>query len=170
MVKINLCGIRLENFINIDVSWSADKRVDLEKKRIPMKDGSVDVLICMSAINYFTLDRAQFLIKDVYRVLKPKGWCRFGTQDLELIADKYLQGDSDFTCHRINRWFGNGDGYKASGKICKYVYDYDTLSKLFVLAGFGVIWQVQYQMDRSPHSLGQYDNREQEMLYLEAVK
>lgn len=170
MIKVNLCGTGLEGFVNVDISLKADKIRDLSWMRIPFKDNSVDALICMSAINYFSKKRAQFLIKDVYRVLKPGGVCRFGIQDLRLICEKYLAGDHDFTCDRINRWFNSPstDGYKANGRRNKYVYDYETLKGLFITARFGDIIYSSYKDSCS--SLSEKDNREDQMFFLAALK
>ena len=161
--KVNLCGTGLDGFINIDISRKADKRVDLEKKRIPLSPKSVDVLICMNGIGYFTKKRAQFLINDVYRILKSGGVCRFGTQDLGIICSQYLAQHPDFQCERINEWF---NGYEANGRKCKYVYDLITLYKLFEIFSFAA----GCGFEESFNSIGMYDNRPEQMFFLEAVK
>ena len=168
MVKVNLCGTGLEGFINVDISWKADKRRNLNWQRIPFRDNSVHQLICMSAINYFTKERAQYLINDIHRVLIKGGVCRFGVQDLQIICVEYLAGNPDFTCDRINRWFGLGDGYKANGQKCKYVYDMETLAEMFKKANFRLINTSFYRDHRS--YLSKYDNRPVEMFFLEAMK
>jgi predicted SAM-dependent methyltransferase len=122
----------------------------------------------MSFINYPKKKRALEIIKDVHRVLKKGGVCRFGVQDLELICTKYLSGE--FDCERVNRWFGHQDGYVSNGKKNKYVYDYKTLSEMFYYAGF--IW-VSKKLGYREHFLSPlnvYDNREGQMFYLEAIK
>ncbi len=170
MTKVNLCGAGLKDFINIDASWKADKTVNLNRRKIPMKDNSVDVLICMSAIGYFTKERGEFLIRDVHRILKYGGVCRFGTQDLELICENFLANDPDFKCERINEWF---NGYEASGHKSKYVYDEITLLKLFINSGFDMsnIFCMPYQESADlTVKLGQYDNRSEQMFFIEAVK
>jgi predicted SAM-dependent methyltransferase len=169
MVKVNLCGVGLEGFVNVDISLKADKVRNLNYQRIPFKNNSVDALICMSAINYFTKKRAQFLINEVYRILKPEdGVCRFGVQDLGLICRKYLDGE--FDCDRLNRWFNSPstDGYKSNLQRNKYVYDYATFEELFINAGFPNILQSRYKDKCS--SLSENDNREDQMFFLEAWK
>jgi predicted SAM-dependent methyltransferase len=117
----------------------------------------------MNGIGYFTLARATYLIKNVYEILKPDGVCRFGTQDLEIITQKYQNNDPNFQCDRINEWF---NGYEANGKKCKYVYDYDALSGLFFLAGFEDVQPVTY----NGGVIKGYDNRPEQQFFLEAVK
>ena len=167
-MKVNLGGIGLKGFVNVDISLKADKIRDLDFMRLPFKDNSVDELLCMSFINYPKKERALKIRKDVYRVLKPEGICRFGVQDLELICAKYLLGE--FDCERLNRWFGNLDGYNANGKKNKYVYDYQTLSQMFYDAGF--IWvsrKLTYQ-EKFLSELNIYDNRPEQMFYMECRK
>ena len=165
MVKVNLCGTGLEGFINVDISWKADKRRNLNWQKIPFKDNSVDQLICMSAINYFTKERGQYLINEVHRILKPNGVCRFGVQDMNVICENYLTGE--FECDRVNRWFGLGDGYISNGQKSKYVYDFGTLENLFIIAGFNWIKKSYY---RESVPLSEYDNRPEQMFFLEAMK
>lgn len=162
-MKVNLCGVGLDGFVNVDISLKADKIRDLSWMRLPFKDNSVDYLICMSAINYFTKKRAQKIINDVYRVLKPNGVCRFGTQDLAKICSGYLS--NDFSCERVNEWFR---GYKSNGRKCKYVYDSETLWMMFYETGFREITPCAYK--NSPNDIGQYDNRPEQMFFIEAKK
>jgi len=165
MVSVNLMGTGLKGFINIDISWKATpfKRVDLEKREIPMKDESVDVLVCMNAIGYFERPRGHFIINEVHRILKPGGVCRFGTQDFAIIAKQYLAENPDFQMCRINEWFR---GYVANKKRCKYVYDLLTLWELF--DKFSLAVGCKYQI--SPRGIGGWDNREEQQFFIEAVK
>ena len=165
---VNLCGTQIKGMVNVDISPKADKIRDLRWMRIPFKNDTVDRLLCMSAINYFSKKRAEYLIGEVYRVLKPGGVCRFGVQDLELICKKYLSGE--FDCDRVNRWFGNLDGYAANGVKSKYVYDYKTLAGLFSKAGFRLVLRAGFKENRVEVGLANHDNRPEQMFYLEAIK
>ncbi len=183
--KINLCSgsRKLKGYCNIDVSPGADLVIDLEKKLLPFPDDSLDVVVCISAINYFTRERGQEIINDVFRVLRRGGIARFATQDLRLIAKKYLERDAKFffqklACGRerfegttmadkFNAWFY---GYRTSaGKHCKYFYDYETLALLFRNAGFRVVEEKKYHESRIP-KIKDIDNRPEQMFFLEAVK
>jgi len=183
--KINLCSgsILLKDYCNIDIYNRADINIDLEKKLLPFRDSSASVIVCISAINYFTRDRGERIIKDVYRVLKTDGIARFSTQDLELIAKKYIDRDKDFFfqksvngkerfagetfCDKFNSWFY---GYAvAKNKGCKYFYDYETLRLVFEKAGFKIINNKKY-MESTLNNIDQIDNRPDQMFFLEAVK
>ena len=182
-LRINLCcgPVKLSGYINIDIDPSADLVVDLEEHLLPFPDASVEVVVCMSAINYFSRERALEIIRDVHRVLRPGGVARFGVQDLSVLAAKYLQRDEAFFFQRLpsgrarfpgetfadklNHWFyGFDNGF---GNCGKYVYDFESLKLLFDRAGFIEVEQKDYQASAIP-SIEQIDNRPEQMFFLEA--
>jgi MoaA/NifB/PqqE/SkfB family radical SAM enzyme/predicted SAM-dependent methyltransferase len=184
VIKINLCSgpRKIDGYINIDITPNSDLVLDLEENLLPFEDNSVDQLICMSAINYFSRERAIEIIKDVYRVLKTGGIVRFGVQDLQLLAKKYLEKDEKFFFEKLdngqdrfpgdtfadkfNEWFY---GFPSLGKHCKYVYDYNSLAFLFNKSGFDVIEQREY-LDSRLDEVELIDNRPEQMFFLEAIK
>ena len=184
-LKINLCSgtIKIHGYINIDLFPASDIVLDLENKLLPLPDESADIVACNSAINYFSNCRAGEIIKDVYRVLKPGGIVRFGTQDLHTLAEKYLNEDSDFYFEKLpdgrDRFPGKTFGDKLNeffygfhsggGKHCKYVYDFQSLKILFVEAGFSDIQKKAYHESLIPE-IDKIDNRPEQMFFLEAIK
>lgn len=182
--RVNLCsGSRpLGGYINVDLLPGADVRLDLEQELLPFENDSIDVLVCMSAINYFSRDRALEIVRDVHRVLKPGGVARFGTQDLKLLAEKYLDRDEGFYFERLsdgrdrfpgktfadklNEFFY---GFRAGDKHCRYVYDFESLGEVFHEAGFSLVERMPYQQSRLP-DVTAIDNRPEQMFFLEAVK
>ncbi len=183
-LKVNLCSgpVMLKGWVNVDISPMADITIDLEKELLPFEDESVDTLVCISAINYFTLQRGYEIIKDVYRVMKDDGIVRFATQDLRILAQKYLERDKEFFFQKLengqdrfpgitfadkfSQWFY---GFETGGKTCKYVYDYETLSLLFKKAGFEVVEEKKYLESEIPE-IKLIDNRPEQMFFLEAKK
>ncbi|KPA17014.1 radical SAM protein, partial [Candidatus Magnetomorum sp. HK-1] len=183
-LKINLCSgsRKLFGYINIDLQPGSDIIIDLEHKLLPFPDNSASVIVCISAINYFSKQRALEIIRDVYRVLMPGGITRFATQDLRILVEKYLQNDSDFFFQKLSdgkeRFPGIsfGDklnnffcGFQANNKTCKFVYDYETLSSLFKEANFCSIKQKKYHESDIPE-VAKIDNRPEQMFFLEAHK
>ncbi|MZP29459.1 methyltransferase domain-containing protein [Heliobacterium undosum] len=182
--KVNLCSgpVKIKGYLNIDINPASDLVLDLDYQNIPLADESVDVVACISAINYFTRDRAQEIIREVFRVLKPGGIARFGTQDLRRLAEMYIHEDRDFffqklsdgrdrfpgatLADKLNNFFY---GFPTFGKACKYVYDFASLRVLFDKAGFVEIEQKQYRESRIPE-VDLLDNRPEQMFFLEAVK
>ena len=182
--KINLCSgdVRIPGYFNIDFIGDVDLKIDLEIHDLPFKNNSIDTVICMSAINYFSYGRAKELICEIFRALRVGGIVRFGTQDLEVLSLKYAQKDESFFNQKLAngkiRFEGDtiGDkyvawfyGYEINDNKCRYFYDYDSLRNLFVLAGFTNIEKKLY-LERSIQNIVLIDNRPDQMFFLEAIK
>jgi len=183
-LNINLCSgpAKVDGYVGIDISPAADITLDLEKDLIPFPDNSADVVACISAINYFSTERAQEIVGDVLRVLKPGGVARFASQDLRVLATKYLSNDQGFFFEKLadgrDRFPGrtiadklNGFfyGFYSGDKHCKYVYDFASLEALFVTAGFEKVEEKKYRQSVIP-DVDKLDNRPEQMFFLEAVK
>jgi len=184
ITKVNLCSgtEKISGFFNLDIALSSDLVIDLSKQNLPFPENSMDVVICISAINYFTYDRAGEIIKEVHRVLAPGGIARFGVQDLEAIAEKYVNKDTDFffqkTPHKQDRFEGQtlGDkfvawfyGYRSGKGNCRYFYDYNSLAVHFKETGFSQVERKEFRESRLK-DITQIDNRAGQMFFLEAIK
>jgi ubiquinone/menaquinone biosynthesis C-methylase UbiE len=182
--KVNLCcgGQKIPGYTGVDFGGAAELRRDLRKGPLPFADESLDAVTCMSAINYFTRTRAAEIIAETHRVLKTGGVARFGVQDLNAIARKYVENDSEFFFQKLadgrERFEGPtvGDkfaawfyGYEVNGIPCRYFYDYDSLAHLFREAGFSLVERMPYLASRLDN-IHLIDNRPDQMFFLEAVK
>ncbi len=183
--KINLCSgpVHIDGYVNVDIK-NADIVLDMERDRLPFPADSASAIVCISSINYFSKGRAQIIIEDVYKILKKNGVARFATQDLESIAQKYVNKDGEFffqklpdgrqrfkgetPCDMLNSWFYGG--YQTAGnKFSKYFYDYETLALMFKRAGFENIRKKHFR-ESLLVEVDQIDNRPEQMFFLEAVK
>jgi len=169
-------------YLNIDIDAGADLCLNLMTTNLPLADSSADVVVCMSAINYFTRERAAELVAEVHRVLKPGGIVRFGVQDMEKLARLYVNRDETFFMQKLpdgrDRFDGPtmGDkfaawfyGYAAGGSPCRYFYDFESLAWLFRRAGFSRVERKDYQASAIAE-VKELDNRPEQMFFLEAVK
>lgn len=181
--KINLCcgAQKIPGYLGIDYGGQIDLKLNLQKGNLPFNEGALDVVTCVSAINYFTRARGQEIVNEVYRVLEPGGIARFSVQDLESIAKRYVEKDVAFFFQtnpdgrerfegvtlgdKFASWFY---GYVAVGP-CRYFYDYDSLAYLFISAGFSVVERKEYRQSRLEH-IDLIDNRPDQMFFLEAIK
>ena len=172
----------LSGYLNIDINPGADLCLNLDTTDLPLADSSADAVVCMSAINYFTRQRASELIRETHRVLKPRGVARFGAQDMEMLARLYVNHDETFFMQKLpdgrERFEGPtlGDkfvawffGYAAGGHPCRYFYDYESLAWLFRQAGFSRVQRRNF-MDSVLPEVKEIDNRPEQMFFLEAVK
>lgn len=182
--RVNLCCGRqkVAGYFGIDVLEGVDLKWDLSRHDLPFATSSLDVIICMSAINYFTRMRAQQLVREMHRVLRPGGICRVGVQDLRSLAERYIQEDNEFFFQKLpdgrDRFEGPtiGDkfaawfyGYAIDAFRCEYFYDFESLAYLFKQAGFLAVERKAYRESRLAE-VAEIDNRSEQMFYLEAVK
>jgi SAM-dependent methyltransferase len=182
--KVNLCcgSQRLPGWLGVDALPGADAIVDLSAGELPFEDASLEAVVCMSAINYFTRRRAAELVREMHRVLRPGGVCRVGVQDMRALAERYVRGDEAFFFQKLpdgrNRFEGPtlGDkfaawfyGYAAGAHRCEYFYDFESLAWLFRDAGFTVVERRAYRDSRLADAR-LLDNRPDQMFFLEAVK
>jgi predicted SAM-dependent methyltransferase len=181
--RLNLCsgGQNIPEYTNVDYGGDAEIKLDLSRSNLPFKDNSIHSVVCMSAINYFSRARGQEIVAEVYRVLKPGGIARFGVQDMESIAKRYVEKDEAFFYQKQSdgrdrfegitlgdkfaSWFY---GYVAVGP-CKFFYDYESLAYLFKLEGFSTITRKPYRVSDLDH-IELIDNRSDQMFFIEAAK
>jgi SAM-dependent methyltransferase len=184
VTKINLCGgdIHIPGYLSVDLVLSSDLILDLSKRNLPFKSNSIDIVVCISAINYFTRERGRQIIKETYRVLHNGGIARFAVQDLRSLAQRYVDNDLIFYFQKLadntERFTGPtiGDkfaswlyGYATAGGPCRYFYDFDSLAYLFREAGFTTVENKNY-LDSRISEINKIDNRPDQMFFLEAVK
>ena len=182
--KVNLCSgsQKVPGYFGIDLLDGADLRLDLATMDLPFAASSLETVVCMSAINYFTRARARQLIREMHRVLQPGGVCRVGVQDLKSLAERYVRGDTEFFHQKLpdgrERFEGPtlGDkfaawfyGYAIGASRCEYFYDFESLAYLFTAAGFAQIERKAYRESRIPE-VEHLDNRADQMFFLEAIK
>jgi SAM-dependent methyltransferase len=182
--KLNLaCGNqKVPGFFGIDLVDGADLRLDLAHMDLPFPDASLEAVVCMSAINYFTRARARQLVREMHRVLRAGGVCRVGVQDMKSLAERYVRGDREFFFQKLadgrDRFEGPtlGDkfaawfyGYAVGAHRCEYFYDFESLAHLFREAGFSVIERKAFCESRIAQ-VELLDNRADQMFFLEAVK
>ncbi|RMD99208.1 MAG: methyltransferase domain-containing protein [Deltaproteobacteria bacterium] len=182
--RVNLCSgsQRLPGYCNIDLDPAADLMLDLASGPLPFPSGSLDVVACISGINYFTRARARALVRETHRVLRRGGVARFSSQDMEAIARRYVERDVAWFEQRLPNgrfrfegptlgdrfaaWFY---GYETAGGPCRYFYDYESLAYLFREAGFGTVERRGYR-DSRLDDVALLDNRPEQVFFLEAVK
>ncbi|MFZ2448257.1 MAG: glycosyltransferase [Syntrophobacteraceae bacterium] len=94
--KLNLgCGFRYrddESWENVDYPGSPPKvkRADL-RNGVPYPDNAFDFIYTSHVLDHFTLDRADFLVREMLRCLNSGGVCRISVPDLEFNCRRYLE-------------------------------------------------------------------------------
>lgn len=148
-------------------------------KGLPFKNCSVDYIYSSHFIEHITREQAIQLMAECYRVLKYKGVMRIVVPDLKKISQSYIQNNIDADkfleslhvipsfkkttyAEKIFPWLFTKDKHK-------YMYDFESLSKLLVKVGFEKVTLTDYRQGVVP-DIQKLDNRADESLFLEVQK
>ena len=184
------CGWNhVDGWLNADkFAANADTYLNAYKP-FPFPSNTFDKAFSEHMIEHLEVDRVRGFLQEVYRVLKPGGIFRVTCPDLELYANKYVQGDDEFfnkvaQCVESKRkkkpdlaWMVRGNGGAFMTGVVKnfhkhkWMYDFNNLSACLSDIGFEKVTKQKYGksvddelavMDHSEHAF--------ETLYIDAVK
>lgn len=138
--KLNLgCGdVRRDYFVNIDkMHTGKEDMVHDLATGIPFPDESCDEVYTHHMLEYMTHDRAWFVIRESYRVLKSGGTLMICCPDMEQVLSKLLVSNStdvEETDRMMGAVFGQDDVFAMR----RYGYTQETLERMVIDAGFMV--------------------------------
>jgi SAM-dependent methyltransferase len=160
------------------------------RRRLPFKDESVDYVYTSHLLEHLKRFEAARLLRECYRVLKPKGYMRIVVPDLELLARRYLAGDREFflpfqsdneemaECFLSFFYPPNHREPARSflerlqldlARWHRWMYDYESLSSMLRGAGFVDIARCRCREGKVP-DIASLDIHERESLFVEARK
>ena len=88
------CGAKISkvgDWSNVDFSSPIEDVLQMDiLKGLKFENNTFDVVYTAQFVEHITLDQADFVLKEVNRVLKPGGTLRIVTPDLEEMAESYL--------------------------------------------------------------------------------
>lgn len=183
-LKVHLaCGPnRVEGWVNIDGTPDADLRIDL-RSRIPLPSGSAACIFAEHFLDHLQHpDSVGALLRECHRLLQPGGTMRAVVHDGEMLMRAYAAMDTEFFRRVVETGTFALDGeslrlevinevFRYSGTH-KFIYDFETLEKAFLRAGFGSVQRSSFRGSPVPeHNLDlDLPDREFQSLYVEAVK
>jgi SAM-dependent methyltransferase len=74
----------------------ADYLVDLRREPLPFENDTLDGVHLSHLIEHISEEAGATIFKEIYRCLKPGGYCRLSTPDMDLLLDRYQLGDWRF--------------------------------------------------------------------------
>jgi len=84
-------SIYIPAWVNVDVA-GADVNVDLVSRPLPFPDNSFDVAVSQHLIEHLDMEGdAVYVMREVFRVLKPSGELWISTPDMAKICSHYLR-------------------------------------------------------------------------------
>lgn len=135
-MKLNLgCGIyKKVGWINIDQYESVNPDVVCDIRKLPYEDGVADDVYLGHVLEHFTYDEGQRVLKEILRVLKPKGKAYVVVPDMKAICRAYLEGKVDI--RTLNDWFIYSYVQDSHHQYC---YDEQLLHQALKEAGFSMV-------------------------------
>jgi predicted SAM-dependent methyltransferase len=160
-------------WVNIDaLNAAADLHLDL-RRPLPFQDGSAVAIYSEHFFEHleYPAETGTFLAESL-RVLGPNGSFRVGVPDTEWPIRAYVNGDEQYFTFARQHWhptwcdtrMHNINYHFRQGTEHKYAYDYETLEKILIDAGFASVTCVDFDpaIDSESRRLG--------TLYAEARK
>lgn len=138
MLKIDIGGSK--NKIDVNKTWKimdiyekADYIYDISsKERFPLENNSVNAFYSSHTFEHTCYDNVDFLIKEIYRTLKPNGKFRLVVPDYDIAIKYYLEkksfpsnfpsgGDDKYPITRLYAFGNSPDKFMtSSGKKVNY--------------------------------------------------
>jgi SAM-dependent methyltransferase len=139
---------------------------------LPLDDESIDYITSQHALQELKIPDQEKALRELRRVLKPKGVLRLCLPDLDLAITAYQSGRRDY--FKVEDW-----GTLSGNFICHilwYSYNhtlftYDFAEELLHKAGFQDVRRVEYRQTASPYpEIVDLDSRPEESFYAEACR
>ncbi len=92
----------LEKCLSVDIDPRSDAYTDITK-RLPFSNESINAIFCEEVIEHVSLAQGSYLLKECWRVLKPGGYIRLTTPDLNWFASRV--SESKEACAEMNSIF-----------------------------------------------------------------
>ena len=139
---------RLAGWINVDLYFPAELCLDLTKP-LPIPDACADAIYSQHFIEHIEKGATVRLVGECARILKPGGWLRIATPDLEAHVREYLDdveaSDADGRAREAAADALNA-AMRAHDHIC--LYDFATLIGVFAQAGLVEVARAEPQVSR----------------------
>ena len=170
------CGAEGEpGWINSD--RKSGPRIDISsdiREGLPLESDSMDYIVSIHALPEVRYPDLIPVLLELRRVLKLNGVLRLSLPDLEQGIQAYLRNDRDYFL--IPDEEAKSIGGKLIVQLLWYGYSrtlftYDYVEEILLKAGFRHVSRCRYKETSSPyHGIVELDNREQESLFVEAIK
>jgi predicted SAM-dependent methyltransferase len=159
-LQIGAGSTKHAGWLNSDLI-SGDIYLDLGR-RLPFRDGTFAYVFGEHVIEHIRPDRAQRLLRELHRVIRPGGVLRLTTPDLRKIIAIYDDRNAVVSRDEYSRFLAGVTGatYDQPARILndylrlwghQHVYDEDDLTVCLRAAGFGQV--VSREPGQSPHAV-----------------
>lgn len=170
------CGpCAIPDWINADriAAPGVDLRCDL-RAGLPLADGCIDYAVAMHVLQDLAWADIPLALRELHRVLAPRGVLRLGVPDLERAIDAYNRGDASYF------YVPDRDARSLGAKLVTQViwygsvrtpFTFDYAAEVLAAAGFRHVARCAHGTTHTSHAdIASLDNRERETLFVEAIK
>ncbi len=162
-------------WINSDVKEGPQIDISSDiRKGLPLEEGSIDYAVSIHALQEIPYPDLIPVLQELLRVLKKDGVLRLGLPDLDLAIRAYMDQDPHYFV--IPDDDAGNIGAKLVTQIVWYGYSrtpftFDFLRETLEKAGFRSVVRCGFRQTASPFpKIVELDNREEESLFVEALK
>ena len=167
-------GIDDAHWVNVDGFRDSTVHCLVDFSRpLPFPDESFDGVFCEHVIEHFSLADGERIAREVHRILRLGGCFRVIVPDAELVLRRYFDAPDEIVARR-------GTGVETPMEIVnlyfrqryehQFVYDWRTIEKMLLRAGFAVVCRSEFGRGRQSATVIDDEKYEWESLYVEALK
>ena len=163
------------HWVNVDGFRGRNVHYLLDLGRsLPFPTESFDCVFCEHVLEHFSLEDGETLSREVLRILRLGGCFRVVVPDAELILGRYLDAPDELVA-----WRGAGGEtpmeivnlYFRQRYEHQFLYDWLTMEKMLLRAGFGPVVRTAFGKGRHCESaVLDHEKYQWESLYVEALK
>ena len=170
------CGSRGEpGWINSDTKTGPGIDITRDiREGLPIENESLDYVVSIHALPMIPYPDLIPVLQELRRVLKPEGVLRLGLPDLDKGIRAYQRNERDYFL------VPDDDVRSMGGKLIvqllwyghsRTLFTSDFVEELLLRAGFSRVNSCAYRETKTQHAgIVELDNREQESLFVEAIR
>lgn len=136
-------------WICVDLLAGADVQIDISTTPLPWDSSTVDAVYCSHIIEHIWSWRHDFVVSEIYRVMKPGAKIRVVVPDMDIAINEYVrirdQGNPKSIAGCLGWWFD--PTLDNNGNVCmNHVHGFNwwSISDLLKRAGFDNIHRMSY--------------------------
>jgi SAM-dependent methyltransferase len=144
------------------------------REGLPLESESIDYVVSIHALPEVSYPDLVPVLQELRRVLKPHGVLRLVLPDLNKGIEAYRRNDRDYFL------ISDAEAKSLGGKLIlqliwygysRTLFTYDFIEELLYKAGYRQVTECSYLTTKSRYpGIVELDNREQESLFVEALK
>jgi predicted SAM-dependent methyltransferase len=165
----------LDGWINSDIKENVGVDIVADiRDGLPLESATIDYAVSIHSLPEIPFTELVPALQELRRVLKPGGVLRLALPDLDKGIDAYLRRDASY--FKVPDSDAQSVGAKFVTQMIWYGYSrslftHEFTQELLEKAGFVRVDHVSFRHTASPYpEIVDLDNREQESLFVEAVK